>query len=49
LGRPRLHADSGPFSGKVAWACVKEGGDFAIAAPARAGDVGCDAPNGPQA
>lgn len=32
-GRPRLRADTGLFSGDVAWAAVNAGADFAIAAP----------------
>ncbi len=32
LGRPRIRADAGLFDGKIAWATLKAGADFAIAA-----------------
>ncbi|MEX0757640.1 MAG: IS1380 family transposase [Acidimicrobiia bacterium] len=32
LGRPRIRADAGLFDGKLAWAAVDAGADFAIAA-----------------
>lgn len=32
LGRPRIRADAGLFDGKIAWAALQAGADFAIAA-----------------